>query len=587
MCGATDPCNKSNSSSLITGKLIWFLGYWAAQYDQNTRVNAAKYLMGYSAFIVSGLGFWDVASGLHYFSILSSVIKDNISTNPKLVIPLYGAARGSRSIHQRLTRSVLGSQPRWLDSTPMGRITSRFTQDIATTDTMIPQMASGWFEITVAMLIKFCAVILYSPVFVLPGIAVALAGNWVAKLSVKRQMSNAKSPVYPGFHAAMAGLTSIRAYNTEDAFKAESRRRTDQYTRSARTYYNLNRWVCIRIDALGGLFAGGLAAYLVYWKGKPLCFSGGWCKRCRFLAQQSCELYNDAFGLGLSLNILEVQGNSLERIKDYAEIEQDPKHTEAGKPPAYWPSSGSLRVEGLNARYSADDSEVLHDLYFEIQSGERVGVVGRTGAGKSSLSLALLRMIPTTGKVYYDGVDTETLNLDAFRSNITNLDPFEEHDDATLNSCLQSSGFFSLQEDDEEGKIGLDSNVTSGGMNFSLGQGKSSRWLGRWSGVVKYEATASVDYKTDTAIQEAIASEFNDMTLIIVAHRLQTIMGADKILVLDAGKVVEFDSPEGLLKKEGAFKALVDGSGDRDTLYGLVKHKLEESSTKERRDIKY
>ncbi|KAG8877449.1 hypothetical protein FRB98_006683 [Tulasnella sp. 332] len=468
---------------------------------------------------------------------------------------------------------------------------------------MIPQMASGWFEITVATLIKFCAVILYSPVFVLPGIAVALAGNWVAKLSVKRQMSNAKSPVYSGFHAAMAGLSSIRAYNTEDAFKAESRRRTDQYTRSARTYYNLNRWVCIRIDALGGLFAGGLAAYLVYWKGKPLCFSG---------YVSDTDRLCDAFGLGLSLNILEVQGNSLERIKDYAEIGQDPKHTEAGKPPAYWPSSGSLRVEGLNARYSADDSEVLHDLYFEIQSGERVGVVGRTGAGKSSLSLALLRMIPTTGKVYYDGVDTETLNLDAFRSNITiisqkpelmsgtlrqNLDPFEEHDDATLNSCLQSSGFFSLQEDDEEGKIGLDSNVTSGGMNFSLGQGKSSRWLGRWSGVVKCiflpsflledEATASVDYKTDTAIQEAIASEFNDMTLIIVAHRLQTIMGADKILVLDAGKVVEFDSPEGLLKKEGAFKALVDGSGDRDTLYGLVKHKLEESSTKERRDIKY
>jgi len=283
-------------------------------------------------------------------------------------------------------------------------------------------------------------------------------------------------------------------------------------------------------------------------------------------------------------------GNSLERIKGYVEIEQEPKPTEAGKPPAYWPSSGNLLVEGLSARYSSDGPNVLHDVTFEIKSGERVGVVGRTGAGKSSLSLSLLRMIPTTGKVYYDGVDTSTLNLDALRSNITiipqqpelmsgmlrqNLDPFGEHDDAMLNSCLRSAGLFSLQEEGDDDKIGLDSNVTSGGTNFSLGQRQIialARAMVRRSKVyILDEATASVDYKTDTAIQEVIASEFNDRTLIIVAHRLQTIMSADKILVLDAGKVVEFDSPAALLKKGGTFKALVDGSGDRDNLYGLVK----------------
>jgi len=293
------------------------------------------------------------------------------------------------------------------------------------------------------------------------------------------------------------------------------------------------------------------------------------------------------------MNDFEVEGNSLERIKAYVDIVQEPKPTVMGRPPAYWPSSGSIRVEGLSARYSTDGPEVLRYVTFEIKSGERVGVVGRTGAGKSSLSLALLCMIPTTGSVYYDGVNTSTLNLDVLRNNITiipqqpelmsgtlrqNLDPFSEHDDAVLNSCLRSSGLFNLQRDDDEDKIGLDTNVASGGVNFSLGQRQIialARAMIRRSKIyILDEATASVDYDTDAAIQTAIASEFRDMTMIIVAHRLQTIMAADKILVLDAGRVLEFDSPTALLKKkQGAFKALVDESGDRETLYGLVEGK--------------
>jgi ABC-type multidrug transport system fused ATPase/permease subunit len=166
-------------------------------------------------------------------------------------------------------------------------------------------------------------------------------------------------------------------------------------------------------------------------------------------------------------------------------IEQEPKPTEAGIPAAYWPASGSIRAENLCARYSPDGPEVLHDLSFEIKSGERVGVVGRTGSGKSSLTLSLLRMIPTSGAVFYDGVATASINLDALRTNITiipqqpelmsgslrhNLDPFGQHDDALLNDALKAAGLFSLQTDDEEGRITLDTAVSSAGGNFSLGQ---------------------------------------------------------------------------------------------------------------------
>ena len=176
---------------------------------------------------------------------------------------------------------------------------------------------------------------------------------------------------------------------------------------------------------------------------------------------------------------------SLERIQEYAKIEQEPKPTPEGVPPAYWPASGELVVENLSAKYSTDSPNILHGLNFHIKSGERVGVVGRTGSGKSSLTLALLRCILTEGNVLYDGISTSKINLDALRTNITiipqvpellsdtlrgNLDPFDQCDDATLNDALRSAGLFSVQGEDDEGRITLETAISSGGGNLSIGQ---------------------------------------------------------------------------------------------------------------------
>lgn len=175
----------------------------------------------------------------------------------------------------------------------------------------------------------------------------------------------------------------------------------------------------------------------------------------------------------------------MERIQDYVDIEQEPKATPDGVPPAYWPASGEVVVEDLSAKYSPDSPEVLHNLNFRIASGERVGVVGRTGSGKSSLTLALLRCITTEGTVYFDGIPTSKINLEALRTNITiipqvpellsdtlrgNLDPFEQYDDATLNDALRAAGLFSIQSEDDEGRITLDTPISSGGGNLSIGQ---------------------------------------------------------------------------------------------------------------------
>ncbi|KAH9028047.1 P-loop containing nucleoside triphosphate hydrolase protein [Lactarius deliciosus] len=210
---------------------------------------------------------------------------------------------------------------------------------------------------------------------------------------------------------------------------------------------------------------------------------------------------------------------------------------------------------------------------------------------KSSLTLSLLRCIFTEGSVYYDGRLTSSINLDALRSSITiipqvpellsgslreNLDPFSQYDDATLNSALHASGLFSLQTDDEDGRLALDSHIASGGGNLSVGQRQIlalARAIVRGSKLlILDEATSAIDYKTDTIIQTSLRTELKgDVTLITVAHRLQTIIDADKVMVLDAGRIIEFDKPSELLKLEnGRFRSLVDESGDRELLYSIA-----------------
>ncbi|KAJ7080602.1 P-loop containing nucleoside triphosphate hydrolase protein [Mycena belliarum] len=250
------------------------------------------------------------------------------------------------------------------------------------------------------------------------------------------------------------------------------------------------------------------------------------------------------------LNDFEVQGNILERIQGYISIEHEKALTETGKPPAYWPASGDLQVENLSARYSEDGPKVLHDISFHIKSGQRVGIVGRTGSGKSSLTLSLLRCIPTEGSIMYDGVQTEDLNLDALRSSITiipqvpellsgtlraNLNPFGQYDDAELNYALRAAGLFALQDELDEGRITLDSKISTGRSNLSVGQRQIfalARAIVRKSKIlILDEATSAIDYKTDSIIQNSLRQELqDDVSLITVAHRLQTIMDADKIV---------------------------------------------------------
>ncbi|KAJ7041996.1 multidrug resistance-associated ABC transporter [Mycena alexandri] len=533
---------------LLTDTLInaqtWYLGYFASQYDDHkvSQVRVAYHLSVYGGILFLTLLIYSCS----------------------YLIYLFGMVRASNIIHTEFIQSILGTTLRFLDATPTSRIIARSTQDLRDVDTNIGQSLWAVLDLIFYASIRLGAIVVLVPPFLIPAIILLLAGTWIgslytkAQLSVKREMSNARAPVLGHFGAAIEGLVSIRAYGAQEAFINISLEHINRYTRTSRTFQSLSRWVAVRLDLFGTVLTTLLATYMVY-----------------FQKQDSSSVgfsLNMASGFGMII----LFGVSLERIKQYLEIEHEIKPTASGVPPAYWPSSGDLRAENLSARYSADGPTVLSGISFDIKGGERVGIVGRTGSGKSSLTLALLRAIVTEGTVYYDGISTSALNLEAVRRNITiipqtpellngtlriNLDPLGEHDDATLNDALRAAGLFSLQW--KGAQITLDTMLASGGVNLSMGQRQIlalTRALIRGSKVLILDE----DYETDKVIQESLRTGLGkDVTVLTVAHRLHSIMRADRI--------VEFASPHELLANQaGALRALVDESQDKDVLYSMA-----------------
>ncbi|KIK69543.1 hypothetical protein GYMLUDRAFT_236056 [Collybiopsis luxurians FD-317 M1] len=589
--------------SHLTGVVqIWYLGHWASEYEHHTptEVPALHHLAFYGNILVNARSicsesrlddlrayFLNLADrsllrpcAIH-FCIAEGVTNDSQSTGGIGPCGDIQASQNSLNI--------------WLDETPISRIITRSTQDIGSVDLALPMLTSRVCDLSIRLLFQIAAIIVFTPAFLLPSIILICLGVWVgsvylkAQSSVKREMSNAKAPVVGLIGAVSTGVVSLRAYSAQAQFAETLMTRIDHYSRSARIFYNLQRWMAMRTETLAGLFCASLAGYLVY-------FTNSSASDIGFLLNLAVAFSGSLVWYLIAVNDFEAESNCLERLESYLRIDQEAHLGDGSLPPAQWPSSGELRVENLTAKYSFDGPEVLHGLSFHIKSGERIGVVGRTGSGKSTLTLALLRCILTTGRVFYDDILISTLNLDALRSQITiipqmpelisgslrqNLDPFEEYDDQVLNDALRSAGLASLQEElDVQDRVGLDTLIASGGTNLSVGQRQIlnlARAIVRGSKLlILDEATSAIDYKTDNIIQQSLRNEYlergGDTTIITIAHRLQTVMDMDRIMVLDAGQMVEFDSPAALLRKEdGQFRSMVECASDKQALLALVK----------------
>ncbi|KAF8446359.1 P-loop containing nucleoside triphosphate hydrolase protein, partial [Boletus edulis BED1] len=567
-------------SATHTSRVVqsWYLGYWAEQYQESSMVN-----VGYNITIYTSIACCTV--------ILYSL---------SYTVNLVGSLRACKTIHDRLIEKIFGATFRWLDTTPVARVVTRCTQDIGAVDGEFSVHLATLVELTIAMLVSLAAVVYLAPLFILPSLIIAIMGGWCgqmymkAELSVKRELSNAKAPMLAHLSAILAGLVSIRAFGAQSMFIKEYHSSIDHYTKVTRTFHALNCWVAVRLETLGASFTAALAAYLMY-------------------GNHNINPSNVGFSLNMAVNFsglilwwiiqyndTEING-VLERIASYMDIEQEEvKSINKCTPPAYWPASGDLQVENLSARYSIGGPYVLHNLTFRARAGERIGIVGRTGSGKTSLTLALLRCVFTEGNVYYDGILTSSIKLEDLRSSVTiipqsaellngtirqNLDPFDQFDDATLHDALRSAGLFQLRlpasaSDDSENsnsRLTLDTPVTARGTNLSVGQRQIvalARAMVRESKLlVLDEGMYGGSYhETDAVIQRTLR-EMTGVTQLIIAHRLRSVMDTDRIMVLDAGRIVELDTPNQLLQREGSvFRALVYASKDREALLTMVKH---------------
>jgi ABC-type multidrug transport system fused ATPase/permease subunit len=298
--------------------------------------------------------------------------------------------------------------------------------------------------------------------------------------------------------------------------------------------------------------------------------------------------------------------NSIERIVEYTTMETEKQG--GVDVPAMWPTEGRLEVDDLVVSYAKDLPPVLKNLTFTVEPRQRVGVVGRTGAGKSSLTLALFRFLEAKqGTIHIDGIDISTIKVQDLRSRLaiipqdpvlfsgtvrSNLDPFDEHEDDELKEALSRvhltsdspptpdpSGSGTLTPDRNAQNINvfdsLASAISEGGQNLSQGQRQllclARAIVARPKMMVLDEATSAVDKTTDALIQRSIRDGFGGATLVVIAHRLSTIADFDRIMVLDEGRIVEYDSPKVLFeKKDGIFRGMVESSGERDVLVDVI-----------------
>ncbi|KAF2219714.1 bile acid-transporting ATPase [Elsinoe ampelina] len=542
-----------------------------------------------------------------------------------------GSIIASKRIHHRLIETVLHAKFRFFDSTPLGQIMNRFSKDIELVDQEIAPVAEGVVHCLASIITIIILISAITPQFLIAAVFISilyfLIGSFYINSSrdLKRLESVQRSPLYQQFGETLSGMTTIRAYGDERRFIRENIQKINTHSRPFIFLWAANRWLAFRVDIVGALVSFFTGVFVILSVGRIDAGAAG-------LAMTYAVTFTENVLWFVRLYSMNEQNmNAIERIKEYFDVEVEaPPIIEENRPASNWPSQGGVELIGYSTRYRKDFDFVLKNITFKIQPGEKVGVVGRTGAGKSSLALALFRALEAEeGKILIDDVDIGMIGLQDLRENIVmvpqdptlftgtirnNLDPFGLYTDeeifsalrrvqligapgtsaepsrpatpipATASSSLTSSPVTKTHLSPDSPTItdattavlenknifkNLSSSVAESGSNLSQGQRQllclARALLKAPKVLLMDEATASIDYATDAKIQETIR-EFKNTTLTI-AHRLQTIIDYDKVLVLDKGEVVEYGDPYDLVRKEeGSFRGMCESSGELEAL---------------------
>ncbi|KAG0251810.1 hypothetical protein BG011_007364 [Mortierella polycephala] len=500
--------------------------------------------------------------------------------------------QGAKSLHERLLTRVLRMPMSFFDTTPMGRIINIFSSDMSAVDSQLPEYLPGllgFISTGCGILIVIGYSIPMSLLAVPPlGLAFFLIQDYFIKTSgaLKRLLSVSKSPLYQHFSETLAGVSTIRSMTGQTArFMEENDKRSDLIAQRTDVLLVATRWLVIRIQTLAALIiflAASLAVFNVERLDPSL---------VGLALSYALALSNVASILVRSASDVQNQFVSVERIQEYIHKPLEAPLETGVQIPEEWPKLGKVVFNHFSARYRDGLNLCIKDVSFIVQPTEKIAIVGRTGSGKSSLALALFRIIEAADSFWALASDPlamdQPIDSDAFAGALhggdgggsieidgdptlfsgtvrENLDPFEEHSDLDLWVALERAH---LKTHISSLTGGLMFEVTQNGENFSVGQRSLiclARALLRKSKVlILDEATAAVDVETDTLIQKTIRTEFKDRTILTIAHRIKTVMDSDKILVLDQGRVQEYEAPGALLRKpDSMFYSLARQAGE-------------------------
>ncbi|KAJ3741472.1 ABC protein [Lentinula detonsa] len=502
----------------------------------------------------------------------------------------------SINLHKDAVLNIMYAQTSFFDTTPLGRIQSLLGKDIDSIDNQIPTSVR-LFILTVANVLGAVVVIsIIEPYFIIAVVVIAFGYGYFASFykagarEIRRLDAMLRSLLYAQVSESLTGLPTIRSYGKIPRFIQDNQYYIDLENRALFITVTTQRWLAIRVDCLGAVLVFFVSLFAVVGVsgidaaqiGLILTYSTTLTQLCGVVTRQSAEIENYM--------------NAVERAVYYGQaesIEQEPPHEiKTTEPPTSWPEDGTICFKDVFMTYRPGLPNVLHHMNIDVGANEKIGIVGRTGAGKSSLVLTLLRIVNFEGMITIDGVDISKIGLRSLRTKIsmipqeptlisgtirTNLDPFLQYDDARLWDALHRSYLVEDAESEPSAEdvtdeklntqvITLDTVVEPEGANLSVGQRallSIARALVKNSKVVILdEATASVDPVTEAKIQKSLHSQFKNCTMLCIAHRLQTIISYDRILVMDQGSVAEFDTPLTLYeKRDGIFRSLCEKGG--------------------------
>ncbi|XP_060850595.1 probable multidrug resistance-associated protein lethal(2)03659 [Rhopalosiphum padi] len=576
---------------LGTGGDYW-ISYWV-NLEDNVFRNTESKSTNISNFITDALSDTPLVISREFCVIMYSIINIAMSLVIFIRCAMFVSVlmSASTNLHNNMFNAITRATMYFFNTNQSGRILNRFAKDIGAIDEVLPTPLLDFVHISLQLLGTFVVVGIINFYLLIPTFIIGLMCYYTVYFylstsrSIKRLESVSRSPVYGYLNASLQGISTIRAFQAEDILSKEFDEHQDLHSSAWYLFISSSEAFGFSLDIICFIYICILTfSFLIVNNDN---FGGD----VGLVLTQAINMTGSLQWGIRQLAELDNQMTSVERVVEYSNIPQEAalESSPDKKPPKEWPDKGQIVFDNFYLRYSLDTAHVLKNLNIQIQAMEKIGIVGRTGAGKSSLIGALFRLALNEGNITIDGIEIHEIGLHDLRSKISiipqepilfsgsmrkNLDPLNEYPDHALWNALEEVELKTIVEDLPDG---LNSKMSEGGSNFSVGQRQLvclARAIVRSNKIlVLDEATANVDSQTDALIQNTIRNKFRSCTVLTIAHRLNTVMDSDRVLVMDAGTIVEFDHPYNLLKnKDGFFYKMVEQTGPEtsDFLYKIA-----------------